>query len=635
MEKVFSKEEKEKIFELYNNGMGIVNISKEVHTSPKKVKLILLNEYNIDIAKPNSKANNGKLPFGYWNVKENCEEAAKQCRNRLNFQQKFLGAYQASKRNNWLDEFAEKYFTDKTMYSSYDSLIHCVYSYEFEDNYVYVGRTTNLKRRHRSHKDEGENDSVYKHSVEYSVNIPEPKVLEEGLTAFESQVKEDEWINIYQNNGWNILNKAKTGANIGSLGAVAAKWTYDTCKEAAAKCKNKEEFKKKYSRAHNVSRENGWIDEFFPFNSKKNNGCFDTLEGCKEASKDFKTILQIRNEYPFLYHKISKNKWIEEIRAFIGETKEERKKYSLKKKGVEYFDFNNNNTSKNIYNENEIKFFKIIGCGGVIDNNSVSGDKFYVRVDAKRIIFMLVNVRNNGSFKSLNQNSYLIKILNYCTLIGYRLVIIYDSELVYKENIIKNKIEYYLGNKKLNCRTINARECEVCGILGDIAKGFLNKYHIQGYVASSIYLGAYYGSELIGVMTFKNGGITSNEWVLNRFATSDKYICCGVGGKLFKHFVDNCNVNKVVSFSDKRWGINCDENIYTKIGFVKDSETPLSYYYFSTDNSNVPHLENKITVSNKMHNSRKMTETEMAKELGYDRIWDCGLIKYVWERKRD
>ena len=25
-----------------------------------------------------------------------------------------------------------------------------------------------------------------------------------------------------------------------------------------------------------------------------------------------------------------------------------------------------------------------------------------------------------------------------------------------------------------------------------------------------------------------------------------------------------------------------------------------------------------------------MTETEMVKELGYDRIWDCGLIKYVY-----
>lgn len=28
-----------------------------------------------------------------------------------------------------------------------------------------------------------------------------------------------------------------------------------------------------------------------------------------------------------------------------------------------------------------------------------------------------------------------------------------------------------------------------------------------------------------------------------------------------------------------------------------------------------------------------MTETEMAKALGYDRIWDCGLIKYVWKKE--
>ena len=28
-----------------------------------------------------------------------------------------------------------------------------------------------------------------------------------------------------------------------------------------------------------------------------------------------------------------------------------------------------------------------------------------------------------------------------------------------------------------------------------------------------------------------------------------------------------------------------------------------------------------------------MTELEMARALGYDRIWDCGLFKYVWEKK--
>ena len=28
-----------------------------------------------------------------------------------------------------------------------------------------------------------------------------------------------------------------------------------------------------------------------------------------------------------------------------------------------------------------------------------------------------------------------------------------------------------------------------------------------------------------------------------------------------------------------------------------------------------------------------MTELEMTKALGYDRIWDCGLFKYVWRKE--
>jgi hypothetical protein len=30
-----------------------------------------------------------------------------------------------------------------------------------------------------------------------------------------------------------------------------------------------------------------------------------------------------------------------------------------------------------------------------------------------------------------------------------------------------------------------------------------------------------------------------------------------------------------------------------------------------------------------------MTETEMVKKLGYDRIWDCGLIKYIWKKPEE
>lgn len=31
--------------------------------------------------------------------------------------------------------------------------------------------------------------------------------------------------------------------------------------------------------------------------------------------------------------------------------------------------------------------------------------------------------------------------------------------------------------------------------------------------------------------------------------------------------------------------------------------------------------------------NESMTETEMVKELGYDRIWDCGLIKYTYVKQ--
>ena len=30
-----------------------------------------------------------------------------------------------------------------------------------------------------------------------------------------------------------------------------------------------------------------------------------------------------------------------------------------------------------------------------------------------------------------------------------------------------------------------------------------------------------------------------------------------------------------------------------------------------------------------------MTESEMTRKLGYYKIWDCGLIKYVWKNKHD
>ena len=93
---------------------------------------------------------------------------------------------------------------------------------------------------------------------------------------------------------------------------------------------------------------------------------------------------------------------------------------------------------------------------------------------------------------------------------------------------------------------------------------------------------------------------------------------------------------EVKSFADRRWTIDEKNNVYTKLGFTFDGFTRPNYTYY---NSNVDRFKRfhkfnfrKAKLLKKYPNlDPRMTETEMAKELGYDRIWDCGLIKYIYK----
>lgn len=267
---------------------------------------------------------NFRRPYGYWSVKEHCEEAAKQCRNVRDFGMRYRAALRQSKMHGWVREFSEKYFTDKKMFPSFNSPIHTIYAYEMVENKcVYVGRTTSVKRRDKCHRNPSENDTLYRFCNNLNIEMPEPIIKEEKLTAKESQDRENYWISKYASEGWYVINKMPTGVGSSSLGATARKWTYDTCKELAATCKNKEEFKKKSSRAHNVSRENGWIDEFFPEPWRTPDGSYDDIEKCKKecVERGYKKLTDVKRGYPFLYRKICEHKWNDEFREFFGNEK--------------------------------------------------------------------------------------------------------------------------------------------------------------------------------------------------------------------------------------------------------------------------------------------------------------------------
>lgn len=241
-------------------------------------------------------------------------------------------------------------------------------------------------------------------------------------------------------------------------------------------------------------------------------------------------------------------------------------------------------------------------------------------------------------FGKKKHNYHLDKTLK-CNEKGIGLIHIFEDEYVNTPSIVFSKIKHILNIREDSDIKIMARNTIIKEITKYEAETFLNENHIQGFSASSVYYGSFYNETLIAVMSFKDGNIKNPNWELTRYATKQGYICTGVGGKLFKHFIREYHPNEVYSFADRRWTINIFDNLYTKIGFKLDKINKPDYKYYNENIDRYKRLHkmffNKQKLNKKYGFPLTMTEKEMAKELGYDRIWDCGLIKYVWKEKRD
>ena len=265
----------------------------------------------------------------------------------------------------------------------------------------------------------------------------------------------------------------------------------------------------------------------------------------------------------------------------------------------------------------------------------LNGKELDIYIPSKNIAIEYNGLRWHSEEFGKDKFYHLNKTIE-CNKNGVKLLQIFEDEYINHKEIILSKVSHILGIKR-DLPKIMGRKCEIEIITKDIAQKFLNDFHIQGFTPSTVYLGAVCNKKLIAVMAFKEEIKGSNKWELTRFASDYNYICCGVGGKLFNWFIRNYNPMEVKSFADRRWTLDKDDNIYTKLGFelVSILEPDYKYYNSKIDKYKRVHKFNfrKQTLHKKYGLPLTMTESEMAQELGYSKIWDCGLLKFVWKMK--
>ena len=113
-----------------------------------------------------------------------------------------------------------------------------------------------------------------------------------------------------------------------------------------------------------------------------------------------------------------------------------------------------------------------------------------------------------------------------------------DFKNMTKKELVKSKLKHIL--KKNDSIKIGGRNVTIIEITLEEKKSFLNTYHIQGNDKSNIFIGAYFGDILVGVMTFNSKrNMTKNnknEFELSRFSTKLGYIISGLASKMLKFF---------------------------------------------------------------------------------------------------
>jgi len=250
-------------------------------------------------------------------------------------------------------------------------------------------------------------------------------------------------------------------------------------------------------------------------------------------------------------------------------------------------------------------------------------------IDTNNKIAIAIHLFNNIN----NDKNYFLDIYNKFLEQKYKIFLMFEDEWVKNKLLILNKINHYMGTSIFP--TIHARKCVIRQVTNKEKSNFLNQYHIQGNDNSQISIGAYFNDELVAIMTFSKprAGIGNhknkekNSYELVRFTTNINYRIPGIASKLITYFEKNYCWSELYSYADRCWSMG---NLYYKLGFNLDRINPPDYFYIINGKRKHRWAYRKDIIKNTLPNyDPNLTEYQNMLNHGYDRVWNCGTLKFV------
>ena len=247
-----------------------------------------------------------------WNRKytdEEAEKVAKKYKTKADFRKNDKGYYYYALRRHIMPKFTWLQ-SEPHLFNA----INYVYRYYFqEQNAVYVGRTINIEERDFDHhRDRGkESSAVLKFAKERGVEVPKIEILERGLTGEESQIKEDDYVRKYRNEGFIVLNKGATGKGTGSLG-IKKKYSRKRFLEIASRYEFVSDFSKEQHPLYVAAVKYGWLQDAY-FLKRKNRTSKDfSKEMCLSVARQCSSRTELFDRDSTVYSKMLKEGWMDE-----------------------------------------------------------------------------------------------------------------------------------------------------------------------------------------------------------------------------------------------------------------------------------------------------------------------------------